>query len=555
MKAKLSDWELKNKKSDDLYDRAVKIETNKGLRQALIAYKRALQGDGDKGRESAKNKISAIEESLAENINKDIDKAIELGDNSKIIGLVKELKTLADSSRASKPKQILKSRRLPLTLAVDHEHTVVNVTDDGRDTLLKAPDGHTGPWKQTVHFLAMGQISIKASRPGFANYAKVHKINENDIETLTNLEIHLNRGPLWIAQLDGKPVTTPVLAGSLVLVGTNKNTLAMVNAVGKTSPIDLKADVAVFSGTPLVFNRVAYSIIGDRIYAVDLNTRSLLWTYPDDNAAEFPGQFVQSLWVQEHEHKVGELQVLVGTSEGKLIVLEVSKDNQITAYPKSDIGWAATAAPLGFSHDNFHGVLYLPAGPRVVTFDISTATAEEPMEQIYTVTTRGDILCRPSFATVAGNKAILLTDSSGNMTAINADPDSQRGNQDALGSWPLEGGAIYPPVVIEDSHVAIVGLSEGVVIALDLNKPGTILWRFPDQANLGSINGPPAIGKNGVYVADSTGNLNCIDIKTGKQIWQVDLLSAANTGVLAHEGRIYVGTRAGSLLCFEEGSH
>ena len=555
LKTQLTEWENKNRKSQTLYERALIIEKQKSLREACAAYKRASLGEGAPYQEKAKNKISEIEERLAEQINQAIDKSLELGDNSKIIDHIKELKVLVKNTRASKPKVILEKRTLPITINVDHHNTRLTVIEDGKKKEFKAPTKTQGAWSKNIQFNVTGQVTIKANRPGFSEFIKVHKINENDIENLTKVDITLNRGPLWNAQLDGKPVTTPVLAGNLILVGTNKNTLSLVNAVGKTSPIDLKADVSVLNGAPFVFNRTAYAVIGDRVYAIDLNTRSLLWTYPNDETAEYPGQFVQSVYVQEHILKSSDLQVLVGTREGKLIVLEVDQDNQIIAYPKSDIGWAATAAPLSnYSEENFTSVVYIPAGRRVVAFDPNSATSEIAMNKIYEVPTSGEILSRPTVATVAGTTAILLTDSTGSLIAINADPDSQRGNQEPLGSWPLEGGADYEPVILDKAHVAIVGLSEGSVIALDLNKPGHVLWRFPENANLGSINGPPAVGREGVYVADSTGNLTCIDLKTGKQKWQVDLLSAANTGVFAHEGRIYVGTRAGSLLCFEEGS-
>ena len=133
-------------------------------------------------------------------------------------------------------------------------------------------------------------------------------------------------------------------------------------------------------------------------------------------------------------------------------------------------------------------------------------------------------------------------------------PQGCRHQQEAIASWPLEADAVYEPVILQERNMAICTLKGGALIALDLKKPGRVLWRYPAEGNLGKISGKAAIGNNGVYVADSTGNLNCIDTLTGKQLWTVDLLSAANTGVLTHDGRIFVGTRAGSLICLEEGS-
>jgi outer membrane protein assembly factor BamB len=304
-----------------------------------------------------------------------------------------------------------------------------------------------------------------------------------------------------------------------------------------------------------VFKQAAYTVIGDRMYAVDLNTRNVIWSYPDDKQVNFPGRFVDSVMVQEHELKAEGLQIFIGTAEGKLITLEVDGNNKVSEYPRSTLGWAASAAPVSYSHDNIRGVVYIPAGQRIIAYDISSVTSEAPMEKIYEYKTVGDILCRPIPAMVTGSKAILVTDSTGNLNALSANPDNQRGVRTPLASWGLEPSARFSPAIDNENNIAVITFANGAVTAIDLNKSGQPLWRFPDQGrNLGSINGPAAIGSNGVYVADSTGNLICIDLQTGKQKWRVDLLSAANTGVLVHDGRIYVGTRAGSVLCCEEGS-
>jgi outer membrane protein assembly factor BamB len=61
------------------------------------------------------------------------------------------------------------------------------------------------------------------------------------------------------------------------------------------------------------------------------------------------------------------------------------------------------------------------------------------------------------------------------------------------------------------------------------------------------------VGRKGVYVADANGVLYCINPKTGELQWQADLGSQVATGILAVNGRVYVPTRGGNLMCFEEG--
>ena len=92
-------------------------------------------------------------------------------------------------------------------------------------------------------------------------------------------------------------------------------------------------------------------------------------------------------------------------------------------------------------------------------------------------------------------------------------------------------------------------------MALDCSRSGRgrLLWRFPAEGKTETLTGLPALGRNGLYVADTSGRLYCINPEDGSLIWRVDLGSGATTGVLAHEGRLFVATRSGELLCFEEG--
>jgi outer membrane protein assembly factor BamB len=93
------------------------------------------------------------------------------------------------------------------------------------------------------------------------------------------------------------------------------------------------------------------------------------------------------------------------------------------------------------------------------------------------------------------------------------------------------------------------------MVCLDLSTEGQgrLRWRFPAQGSLGQLSGRPAIGRLGIYLADTGGMLYSIDPETGAERWRVDVGSQISTGLAAHDGRIYVPTRGGGLLCFEEG--
>ena len=147
---------------------------------------------------------------------------------------------------------------------------------------------------------------------------------------------------------------------------------------------------------------------------------------------------------------------------------------------------------------------------------------------------------------------MLSIDSSGLLVAVDANPeaiDSKR----ALGAWPLEGTGVIAPAYRPGQNLAYVAVAEGRVVAVDLARPGQLVWRFPAQGTAGALAAAPVIGQRGVYIADQQGTLRCLDAATGVERWHADLGSPASSGLLVHEGRIFIPTRAGMLVCFEEG--
>jgi len=175
---------------------------------------------------------------------------------------------------------------------------------------------------------------------------------------------------------------------------------------------------------------------------------------------------------------------------------------------------------------------------------------------LYTYQTRGDILGRPVRAMVtvgnAQRAAILIADMSGVIIALDEEPTTPLQRR-VLGSWGVGGTSPTAPVILPGKSVAYVAVAEGQVVALDLQHPGQPLWRFPAQNSIGQIAGGPVVGAHAVYVADANGIIHALDFETGAERWRADLGSPAVAGLLAWDGRVFVPTRSGHLVCFDEG--
>ncbi|MBA2481010.1 MAG: PQQ-binding-like beta-propeller repeat protein [Planctomycetes bacterium] len=291
-------------------------------------------------------------------------------------------------------------------------------------------------------------------------------------------------------------------------------------------------------------------MLGDHVFAVDVNSRIVQWSWPE-NANAAANRLTGQIWVQEHEIKPGQLLVFAATFKAGLVVLEVDPSGRAKPYPRLEGSADITGAPF-VDHLAGGALLYVPAGNNLMVFDISSITEVSAPRRLYSVTTQGDIIGRPVKSVVAGRPAILLSDMTGLIMAIDADPrvpDTKR----ILGSWPINGTQPTTPVCKNEKSVAYVSVAEGRVMALDLSHPGQLLWRFPLQGALGAIAGSPAIGSNGVYVADANGVLRCLDPQTGSERWKADLGSPAVGGPIAKDGRVFVPLKTGHLVCFEEG--
>lgn len=96
--------------------------------------------------------------------------------------------------------------------------------------------------------------------------------------------------------------------------------------------------------------------------------------------------------------------------------------------------------------------------------------------------------------------------------------------------WPRAGG---------DAHSASVTSS-------DFSPPARASWSF--QAR-GAIRGGPAVGGGVVYVGGEDGAVHALRLADGSPVWTAAVGAGATEALAVSGGRVYVGTRAGQLVC------
>lgn len=135
-------------------------------------------------------------------------------------------------------------------------------------------------------------------------------------------------------------------------------------------------------------------------------------------------------------------------------------------------------------------------------------------------------------------------------TGIAADADIAD-ELDLVWSHQLDGQLKGSPVVADG--LVYVGTDAGHVYAIGANT-GKIVWGPKLMAH--PVLATPAYENNRLYVATSSldgakGELAVLNAKTGANITTKDLGSGSYAGAVIEDGKIFVGTDAGSLLAYE----
>jgi len=544
-----SDWTTRNETAKDLYERAEKFEQAGRKKEALGAYHRASKGKGELYAAKSMERLTTLEGEFAQEIGQTALAAFDRGDDKQAFAALDELAQQAKQATGKGVAEYVTKLALPFTVTLDSPLTSLVIKRGGAEQVIKASAGTRGPWKHRLTYLASETVTVEARRPGFnpAAFLVSYQTRKGQVQ------FTLARGPLWQTNLGGASgVTAPIALGKFLLIGTSKATIEVVDAtLGVTKPILFPQTVDEFRQAPVVFQNQIYTILENRVTAVDATTRTPQWSYPQTQG-ESPLRLTGTLLVQEHQLIPGQMLFFLGCTGGEIVCFARDPEGRILPYPKLQLGSDLSGQLQGDQYEPGRTVLYAPAGNRLRAYDTTAATERSAPTLAYELRTRGELIGQLVRATVAGRPAMLAIDSTGLLVAVDANPgvsDSKR----TLGSWSLDGSGVIAPAYRQGQTIAYVAVAEGRVVAVDLARPGQLAWRFPAQGATGSLTIAPAIGQRGVYIADQQGTLHCLDAATGVERWHADLGSPPSSGILAHEGRLYVPTRAGTLVCFEEG--
>jgi outer membrane protein assembly factor BamB len=119
------------------------------------------------------------------------------------------------------------------------------------------------------------------------------------------------------------------------------------------------------------------------------------------------------------------------------------------------------------------------------------------------------------------------------------------GPNEIIGTPVIEKGKIYVAIGQDPEH----GEGVGALNCIDL-ATGKLLWQYK---KIGRSISTAVVHDGLVYIADYAGKVYCVDAATGKDYWIHDTKSHMWSSPLIVEGRVYIGTEDGTLFVFQTG--
>jgi outer membrane protein assembly factor BamB len=374
----------------------------------------------------------------------------------------------------------------------------------------------------------------------------------------------------WVAALGSQSYGNPVIAGGVVLIGTNNEALrdpkqpgdrGVVMAFRESNGEFLwqatfeklasgRANDWPFQGiasSPLVIGETAYFTSNRAtIQAVDIRG-----FHDNENDGPFTGETltgkadVDVLWTFDMMEEVGAFPHNLANSSPVAFenLIYVSTGN---GQDESHVNIPSPRAPAIIAIDRTTGKLAWEdgsPGDRVLHGQWSTPAVAMIGNVVQVVHGQGDGWVR-GYEAKTGKK----------LWEFDTNP------KDAV--WPKTRNEVIATPVIFENVVYIAngqdpehGEGIGHLYAIDATKRGNItttgrLWHYDKIRRSIST---AAIKDGLIYYPDFSGFLHALDVKTGQPIWTHDMFAAMWSSAMIADGKVYLGDEDGDVVVFQHG--
>ena len=392
----------------------------------------------------------------------------------------------------------------------------------------------------------------------------------------TEWDVKTGRNIKWVSELGSQSYGNPVVAGGVVLVGTNNEALRDPKQPGDRGVLMAfresngefmwqatyeklssgRANDWPFQGiasSPLVIDGVAYFVSNRAVvHAVDIQG-----FHDGDNDGPVKNEPLQGkadvdvIWQFDMMESVGAFPHNLANSS------PVAYENML---------YVSTANGQDESHVNIPS----PKAPAIVALDRVTG------ELLWEDGSPGDRILHgqwstPAVGTIGGVVQVVHGQGDGWVRGYEWKSGKKLWEFDTnpkAATWPKTRNEVIATPVIYENAVYIAngqdpehGEGVGHLYAIDATKRGNItetgqIWHYDgatdNQAIRRSIS--TASIKDGIiYYPDFSGFLHALDVKTGKRLWKHDMFAAMWSSTMVADGKIYLGDEDGDVAIMQHG--
>jgi outer membrane protein assembly factor BamB len=386
--------------------------------------------------------------------------------------------------------------------------------------------------------------------------------SEWDVKTKKNVK--------WVADLGSQSYGNPVVAGGMAFVGTNNELLRDKNQPGDR-------------GVLMAFNAATGEFMWQHTHA----------KLESGRANDWPFQGVASSPLIEGER------LYYVSNRAVLFCLDIRgfrdnendgpvKDEKLTGQADADVIWAfdmmeevgtyphnlANSSPVVMGdlvfvstsngQDESHVNVPSPRAPAIIAVNKTTGKLVWEDNSVHEKILHGQ-WSTPAVATIGGVMTVVSAQGDGWVRGYEAQTGKKLWEFDTNpkdSAWPRTRNELISTPVIVGDVVYIAngqdpehGEGKGHFYAIDATKRGDItksglLWHFEDIRRSIST---AAVADGLVYIADFSGYLHCLDAKTGKELWQHDMLAAVWGSPFVADGKVYLGDEDGDVVVMAHG--
>lgn len=147
---------------------------------------------------------------------------------------------------------------------------------------------------------------------------------------------------------------------------------------------------------------------------------------------------------------------------------------------------------------------------------------------------------------VDGNLASYRFDEAGEPIPYATPP----GPSEYIATPVIHEGLIYAPIGQDPEHGEGVGALTCIDPSVVVDGVAKVVWRFTElDRTISTV----SVYEGLVYAADYSGNLYCVDAKTGEKKWQHDTLGHIWSSTLVADGKVFLGNEDGILTILKAG--